>query len=300
MKKLHERTADACDKVVEETMKIQLLAIDMDGTALNHRNTLSSRNQEALQAAVDSGVYVVPATGRQFSGLPPELEKVHGIRYYLCSNGAVVYDRMENRILHQDLMSCELALRTMRKICEYSSASSDIYINGKAFTSTERYAFPKKFGVDKLHEKTFLASRTPEADLVEFLSKSQFRPEKIFTIFQDSSECNRCWQELCTWPEIALTTSIENALEVTNHTATKGGGLRALAKILGIAAKSVMAVGDGLNDISMLDWAGASVAMGNANETVRSHARFLTADCDADGLALAIDRLILPSERKIY
>ena len=281
-------------------MKIQLLAIDMDGTALNRRNTLSSRNQEALQAAVDSGVYVVPATGRQFSGLPPELEKVHGIRYYLCSNGAVVYDRMENRILHQDLMNCELALRAMRKICEYSSASSDIYINGKAFTSTARYASPQKFGVDKLHEKTFLASRTPEADLVEFLSKSQLRPEKIFTIFQDSSEYSRCWQELCTWPEIALTTSIENALEVTNRTATKGGGLQALADILGIAAESVMAVGDGLNDISMLDWAGASVAMGNANEAVKSHARFLTADCDTDGLALAVGRWIFASQKEKF
>lgn len=268
-------------------MKIQLLAIDMDGTTLNSQNTLSPINQKALQKAVNAGILVVPATGRQFSGLPPELEKLSGIRYYLCSNGAVVYDRQEQKILHSDLMETEQALRAYREISLCKSASSDIYIDGKAYTNSIRYAHPIDYGVDARHLDTFLASRSPLENLPDFIEHNQLRPEKIFSIFKDTEEWQSCWNTLCTWPEIAVTNSISNAIEVTNVTATKGSGLQALAKILQIPQEAVMAVGDGLNDVTMLDWAGVSVAMGNAENDVRQHAEFITDTCDNDGLAKA-------------
>ncbi len=273
-------------------MSIKILAVDMDGTTLNSQNTLSAGNQEVLQRAINAGVLVVPATGRQFSGLPPQLEKINGIRYYLCSNGAVVYDRMQQKILHQDLMSCELALRALTEISSYKSSYMDLYINGKAYTSKARYQDPLKYGVSVLHEKTFLASRIPVDDIAAFLTGTQSCPEKIFSIFNDTDDFLTCWKKLETWPEVSITNSINNSIEVTHCTATKGEGLKALAGLLNVPRDSVMAVGDGLNDISMLDWAKTSVAMGNADGKVCEHASFKTADCDHDGLAKAIERFV--------
>lgn len=275
-------------------MEIQLLAIDMDGTTLNSQNTLSPANQETLQRAVNAGVLVVPATGRQFSGLPPELEKVNGIRYYLCSNGAVVFDRQEQKILHSDLMSTEQALLAYSEISHWKSSSSDVYIDGKAYTTASRYKDPLAFGVGALHLETYLASRIPVDSLPDFIQQNQLHPEKIFSAFADLAELKTCWNALCAQPEFAVTSSMPNAIEVTNVSATKGGGLKALANILSIPREAVMAVGDGLNDLTMLDWAGVSIAMGNADKTVQQHAHYITATCDEDGLAKAVNHFLFP------
>ncbi|MCH3972122.1 MAG: Cof-type HAD-IIB family hydrolase [Oscillospiraceae bacterium] len=273
-------------------MNIKLLAIDMDGTALNSMNTLSPGNQAALERAVQAGIYVVPASGRQYTGLPPELEKVKGIRYYLCSNGAVVYDRAQKKVLHQDLMSCSLALRILAQLQQYKSASADVYIDGKAYTSTEKYQNPSQFGVDPYHVKNFLRSRTPKDSLSAFVRGGHLRPEKVFSLFLDLQECRQCWDVFSAWPELAVTKTIESTIELTNRTATKGGGLKALASLLNLSPAEVMAIGDGHNDLPMLDWAGTSVAMGNASDQVKQHASFVTDSCDSDGLAKAITRFL--------
>lgn len=273
-------------------MNIQLLAIDMDGTTLNRKNALSPATRNALQRAADAGILVVPATGRQFFGLPPELEAVHGIRYYLCSNGAVVFDRQEEKILHCDLMQPSQALRALAEISRWESAVTDVYIAGKAYTTIDRYQAPLRFGVDALHIKTFLASRIPVKSLPDLIRQKQLQPEKIFSIFLNTTEHKTCWDVLCAQPDLAVTNSIPNAIEVTNVTATKGGGLQALAAHLHIPQDAVMAVGDGLNDLTMLDWAGISVAMGNADINVKRHARYETASCDEDGLAKAVERFL--------
>ncbi|ARP50147.1 Cof-type HAD-IIB family hydrolase [Caproicibacterium sp. XB2] len=273
-------------------MNIKLLAIDMDGTTLNSKNTLSAENQAALECAIQSGVYIVPTTGRQYSGLPPELQKVHGIRYCLCSNGAVVYDCLQKKVLYQDLMDCSLALRVLDELSCYPDVSCDVYIGGKAYTTIEHYQDPMKYGISPVHLKSFLDSRTPVPDLQQFVRSQHLRPEKVFSIFQEMQECRHCWDQFCTWPELAVTTSLENVIELTSATATKGNGLQVLAGLLHIPQEAVMAVGDGHNDITMLDWAGTSVAMGNANAQIRQHAAFVTDDCDHDGLAKAVRRFI--------
>lgn len=269
----------------------RMLAIDMDGTTLNRHNTLSPRNRDALIRAVDAGVFVVPATGRLYSGLPPELEDVPGIRYYLCSNGAVVYDKADHRILHQVLMRPETAVWALRIITAHGGMA-DLYLNGRAYTSHKRYAHPLQYGVQPNHVETFRRSRTPVADLADFLEKQKEPVEKVFSIFQDMQARARCWDILTANDHLAVTTSFETVIEVTDREATKGGGLRALAAYLEVPRAEVMAVGDGCNDLSMLDWAGLGVAMGNAVALVQSRADVTTGSCDDDGLAQAVDRWI--------
>ncbi len=269
----------------------RILAIDMDGTTLNSHNTLSSRNRNALIRAIGAGVFVVPATGRLYSGLPPELEEVPGIRYYLCSNGAVVYDKADCRVLHQILMPPETAVWALRVITAHGGMV-DVYLNGRAYTSRKRYAHPLQYGVQPDHVETFRRSRTPVADLADFLEKQKEPVEKLFSIFQNMQARSRCWDILTADNRLAVTTSFETVIEVTDREATKGGGLRALAAHLQVPQTEVMAVGDGHNDLSMLEWAGLGVAMGNAAALVRSRADVITGNCDDDGLAQAIDRWI--------
>ena len=67
---------------------IRLVALDLDGTLLNREGHVTPRTRAALQAAVDKGVYIVPATGRPLASLPPEVAQLPGIRYVITCNGA--------------------------------------------------------------------------------------------------------------------------------------------------------------------------------------------------------------------
>ena len=89
-----------------------------------------------------------------------------------------------------------------------------------------------------------------------------------------------------------VTTSFYNVVEVNDRRATKGEGLRVLSSLLSIPQEAVMAVGDGLNDFSMIEWAGLGVAMENAEPAVKAQADAVTSLCDDDGLAKAINHWI--------
>jgi len=82
-------------------------------------------------------------------------------------------------------------------------------------------------------------------------------------------------------------------LEVFDHRAGKGPSLQKLAEHLGIDRANVMAIGDQENDLTMLQYAGTSVAMGNAIDAVKAVARFETTSNADDGVASGIDRFDL-------
>src|SRR5438132_9235896 len=83
-------------------------------------------------------------------------------------------------------------------------------------------------------------------------------------------------------------------VDVVHPQASKGAGVGAAAAELGITNDEVMAIGDNLNDIEMLNWAGTAVAMANAEPGLRAlDGVHLTASNDEDGVALAIERFVL-------
>ena len=78
--------------MLQNVPPIRLVALDLDGTLLNHEGKVTSRTQAALQAAADRGVAIVPTTGRPLGNLPPVVAQLPGIRYAITSNGAAVWD----------------------------------------------------------------------------------------------------------------------------------------------------------------------------------------------------------------
>ena len=74
---------------------------------------------------------------------------------------------------------------------------------------------------------------------------------------------------------------------------SKGRALEVLAEHLGISLVEVMAVGDGINDMSLLSTAGLAVAMGNSSSEVKAVADYITLDVEQSGLATAINKFLL-------
>jgi len=269
----------------------RLLAVDLDGTMLSSRNTLSEGNCRALNRACAAGVFVVPTTGRLYAGLPKELERIPGIRYCICSNGAVLYDKQTHTVLQRLCMPAQAAADALSLLVSHGGCA-DVYLDGHAYTSAERYRNPLAHHVQPEHLETFLRSRTPVEDLLTFVREKDQPVEKLFSIFEDPAERQRCWDILTKDPRFMVTTSHRSVIEVNDRRATKGEGLRVLSVLLHIPQAAVMAAGDGLNDLSMIEWAGLGVAMENAEPAVKKQADVITAPCDEDGLAKAIDRWI--------
>ena len=83
---------------------IKAIFVDMDGTLLGKSQVaVSVRNMAALQAALDKGIHVIPCTGRVYTMLPPQLLTYPGLRYFVTSHGARVYDREKNCRIYEDL-----------------------------------------------------------------------------------------------------------------------------------------------------------------------------------------------------
>jgi Cof subfamily protein (haloacid dehalogenase superfamily) len=98
------------------------------------------------------------------------------------------------------------------------------------------------------------------------------------------------------FPDLVVTTSIVNNIEINSREATKGNALKKLAAYLGIPLNETMAFGDDRNDITMLQAAGVGVAMGNAGEEVKRAADYVTDDCNSSGVAHAMKHFLWENE----
>ena len=126
------------------------------------------------------------------------------------------------------------------------------------------------------------------------LQESGLQPEKINLPYLPTPALRQeVWQRLEALGGLVLTSSIPDNIEVNAQGADKGSALRALAERLGIPREKVMALGDNGNDVTMLQYAGVSVAMGDGSPEAKAAARFLTAPHDQNGLAQAVRQYAL-------
>ena len=83
------------------SLPIRIIALDLDGTTFTDEKQITPRTQATITAAIEQGIIVMPATGRPINGLPEAFIQIPGVRYALCSNGAVITDLKEHRILYE-------------------------------------------------------------------------------------------------------------------------------------------------------------------------------------------------------
>jgi Cof subfamily protein (haloacid dehalogenase superfamily) len=91
---------------------------------------------------------------------------------------------------------------------------------------------------------------------------------------------------------VSFQQNTQYTIDITPLATTKATGLQSLAGYLGVKPAEVMVLGDGSNDLEMFEYAGIAVAMGNADNSVKKRATFITADCDNNGVAEAIGKVL--------
>jgi len=266
---------------------IKLIAVDLDGTTLRHVGDdfiVSPRVKAAIRGAIDNGVQVVVATGRGVFATR-EFARLLGVNApAICHQGGVIYDFTTETILHEMTLPYDLACELASLERQYSNWHACMYRDDQVFITAKRYA-------DGFYD---LVANGPivRPDLCAALDGVE--PEKVLFIFppEDIPEGLRIIGEHV-GNRAVVVQSHPMFVEVNPLGAHKGAGLAWLADYLRVPREHILAIGDQGNDVTMIDWAGVGVAMGNGNPLAKQVADWIAPSIEEDGAAVAIERFVL-------
>ncbi|MCG0238012.1 MAG: Cof-type HAD-IIB family hydrolase [Firmicutes bacterium] len=289
-------------------MQYRLVALDLDGTLLDRQGQIRPANMAALARAAARGVTVAIVTGRPVGSardLARQLSRGIGapVPFAAC-NGAVVFGADGRRIAARPIASGVLAQALA--LLEAEGALVECYGLEHVFIDRLRQHLsrwwdpgrpPLARAAGALRTAWYMI-RTNRVRVVRSLPQwaRQAREPvcKIFVVDLDEESSRRLADRLAAaLPTLHITSSGPDNLEVGAPQAHKGWGLRMLAESLRIPREAILAIGDGLNDLEMLEYAGLGVAMGNGAPEVRARADWVAPGVEEDGVARAVERWIL-------
>ena len=272
--------------------QIKMIGLDLDGTLLNTKKELTENTRRVLTEAIDSGILILMATGRPFTGIPEELRNFPGIHYALTSNGARVLDTDHNKLLIEHLLPMESAKKALRIFEKYDTLS-EIYFDGQGYADADKLDNVGKYHHDPNMWNYVRTTRIPVPDIWDIIAKENRNMDKVQALFADMDEREQAWKELSELKELELVGSLSYNIEINAVGVNKGTALVALGEMLGIPREAIMACGDGDNDVHLLREVGFGVAMANAQPQVKDVADYITSSNDEEGVARAIEKFAL-------
>lgn len=283
---------------------IKLIATDMDGTLLNAAHEISEENIQAIEYAQSQGITVVIATGRAFYEANTPIAQTDLKLPYICLNGAEVRDESFN-ISSTSNLNRELIDR-ITDVLNRESIYYQIYTNIGIYTENPQRDLDiyidiaeragQQADVEKI--KTGIQKRIDNGTLkvVDNYDKIKDTPGeivmKILAFDSDLDKIDRVSKGLAEPGSLAVSSSSRGNIEITHADAQKGIALQTIADRLQVDISDVMAIGDNLNDVSMLERVGYSVAMANATDEVKATAKFETESNEDSGVGKAIMKLL--------
>ena len=276
---------------MNETYKA-LLAADMDFTLLAPGKDIPEGNKEAIRSLKEARVAFTIATGRS-SFLVGKFAEDLGIDVpIMTSNGGSLFDsRTRKQFASQDFEDAKI--RGLLRFLMERSADASLYSDeGIFFTPcSSRRAFVNSYNLGLEPSK-----QSPMIDIdMDFLENDKIpRFNKILLISADEDIISM----LSSDPELEVISSAPNLFDVMRKGVTKGNALLELAKYLNIPASQTFAIGDSDNDLSMIEAAGYGIAMGNATDSCKQAAKYITANYDSLGFAKAVYEFIIPLVEK--
>ena len=268
----------------------RIIALDLDGTLLNSDKELTGRSRAVLERAAAAGIEIVPTTGRFYKGMPEAVKRLPFIRYIIAMNGAEVRDLKSGELIYAAEMPWQQSIEIMR---EFDSLPFiyDCYMNSEGWMSGN-FIEQVDSVIDSSHFRALIHhTRNRVPDLKEFLAQRAQDVQKISCFTRNEALRLEILANLADrYDNIIVSSSVDQNIEINHIKANKGAALQALAKHLNVPISATMSFGDGLNDLSMLRDAGLGVAMANACPEAKACADILTASCDEDGVALAIEK----------
>ncbi|WP_270354546.1 Cof-type HAD-IIB family hydrolase [Bacillus velezensis] len=247
--------------IQREDADIKLIAIDMDGTLLNDEQLIPEENRRAIKEVEAKGIHVVISTGRTLMTCRELAESLELSSFLITANGSEIWDSnfelVERKLLHTDHIQKLWDLRNKHNTNFWASTVDRVWRGEFPETITDHQWL--KFGFE----------------------------------IEDDEVRNEVLKELKEYKELEITNSSPINIEVNALGINKAAALAKVSEKLGFTMENVMAMGDSLNDIAMIEKAGVGVAMGNAQDIVKETADWVTDVNTENGVAKAIRHWVL-------
>ncbi|MBQ3616020.1 MAG: Cof-type HAD-IIB family hydrolase, partial [Anaerotignum sp.] len=246
---------------------IKLVASDLDGTLLNKNKEITPRLFDALKKLDELGIYFVPSTGRPFGTVPKAIKELPFLKYVITSNGAAIYDAAEQKNIIENFLTPE-AVDAVIKIAKELPVITEYFIEGKAYIAKDIYDDLAPFNLTESHMTYIKNSRTPVEDFWNEMKRNNTVLENINLVFADMELRKEIWDRLKALGLASVTAATTKNIEITSLFATKAKALEKLCEVLGFTRENVLAMGDGDNDMPMIEFAGIGVAMANGENHI--------------------------------
>ena len=269
-------------------MRYNMIVLDVDGTLLNSDRIITVRMRTALIKVQQMGIRLVLASGRPTFGLLPlakELDMDKNEGYILSYNGGQIMNVQTGDILFEKHVNPKMLPYLERK-----AKKNDFAI----FTYSGDTIFTNDLSDEHIIQEAGLNDMRLK-QVEKFAEAISFLPYKCMIVSDDEEslvQLEKHWKRRLAG-ELDVFRSEKFFLEVVPPFIDKANTLSILLEKLEIAAENVVVFGDGVCDVSMIQLAGLGIAMGNAQESVKACADYVTLSNDEDGVAIAIEKVVI-------
>jgi Cof subfamily protein (haloacid dehalogenase superfamily) len=279
---------------------MHLIATDLDGTLLNHKNEISNANADAIRYAQSRGIEVVISTGRSYFDAISICNKANISTYIIGNNGATIHDKEANQIY-----AFSINRKEVEEITQWLE-SKDFYYEVSTNNSIYTPLWAREMLILELDQ---IIRSNPDIDAKHLYSTAEKQFSQLGFVFVndyksiiekkedyynilafsfDDAKRKMGFEYFNRMNTLSTFSSADHNFEIVHSSVSKGNALEQLAQRLHISLEKTMAIGDSYNDISMFHKAHYSVAMGNAKDDIKSLCKFTTKTNDEDGVAYII------------
>ena len=265
----------------KEVVILKLIALDMDGTLLSSSLEISKENLQAIQTAKEAGHIVMICSGRAKEDALKLLEEYKLSLPVGASNGAIVY--VDGKVINSRCLPNDKVYK-LAKLLESEGFPYKLYTNKGVYSpytwqDQVMQAFEEnKHALDvTLEELERITEKQKKSNLItdfqrieDVVNNPELEISKFFILTFNAEHRAQLLSMLQEDTDISVTASAPTNVEIMDKHGHKGNGLQEMAAYFNIPIEDTIAIGDNFNDVPMLQVAGLSVAMGNAEEDVKT------------------------------
>jgi hydroxymethylpyrimidine pyrophosphatase-like HAD family hydrolase len=260
--------------------RVRLVATDLDGTLLRTDETVSMRTRDALAGLDRAGIDLVFVTARPPRWMEPIAAMTGHSGVAICANGAITYDMAAERVIGLRPLPADHALEIVRRL--------RLAVPGGSFAVETAEGFACEPG----HLQDEWESDPPTADVLVLLEAPALKLLFGHADWTADDLLTVAREVIGALAEATHSNPARSVIEMSARGVSKATTLARLCASRGITSAEVLAFGDMLNDLPMLTWAGAAVAVANAHLQVVSAVSHHTATNDDDGVARVLEVLV--------
>lgn len=267
-------------------MQYKLLVLDLDGTLTNEKKEITPHTKEVLMEAQRLGIRIILASGRPTYGIAPlaeELRLAENGGIILAFNGGRITDWATKEVLFEQYLDPSYVPQLHARAAELGFAILT-YKGDSIITTRPDDEF---VGIEAR------INRMPVIGTDDFLNDIEYPINKCLMVGAPEPLSKVEPQMKAEFPQLEICRSLPYFMELVPPGIDKANSLSKLLPILGIKCEEMVAMGDGYNDLSMIEYAGLGVAMSNAVDAVKEKADVVTLSNEEDGVAYAVEKYML-------